>query len=369
MGILLPNVYSQQDDRWGQILLGFNVNQPYNFYNYACLITCLAMVARYYGKNDTPVTVNDFLKALKPAGFAAGGGEYVWGSFHRQYGDIEEVRVVTPDTLNDAQMGEIKSALDAGYPVMLHLDYNPKTVQNDMHFVLAIGYNPGDENDITIADPIGGRVHSLKDYLGWYKPSARNTIEQYVIFKGNVPNASTGCLIDGTKEGKQLFVDLVHGSGEYDKVVHEYVGPSADPKATAFEQVRSVISGFKSRITDLENKVSTAQSDVEKANVEIANQKDKVANVQAECQTQLTLKNAEIDALNGNAKALDKLKGQYEGTIATQAGTIRELQKAGGQKDLTIADLKKQLELAKKGVPTQNQIQVLIDFLKGFLKK
>lgn len=329
------------------------------------------MVAKYYGKDDTPITVNDFLKALKPAGFVS-GGNYVWGSFHRQYGDIQEVRTVTPAALTDTQMGEIRSALDAGYPVMLHLDYNPKTVENDMHFVLAVGYNPADENDFAVADPIGGKIHSLKDYLGWFKPSARNTIEQYVIYKGNVPTEAAGCLVPNTADWRKTYEGLVHNSSEYEKVVHEYIGESADPKATAFEQIRSVISGIKSRLTDLGNQLLTAQGELKKAQTEIGNKDDQLANVAAECQRQLELKKAEIDALSGNAKALEKLKGQYEGTIAQLQGTLREAQKAGGQKDLQITDLQTQLEQCKKGntaPPTVDPIKALVDFLKKVLAK
>jgi hypothetical protein len=201
MSLLLPNLYSQLDDRWALSLLGFNTQQPFNFYNYACLITCLAMVSRYYGKNYDPVAINDVLKSMGAGkAFVAGSGDYVWGGFHLLFGDIEEYRVVAPDLLSDMQMAEIKGALDLGYPVMLQLDYNPKTVDLDSHFVLAIGYNASDENDITIADPIGGRVHSLKDYLGWFRPNARKTIEQYIIYKGQVPQVTSQCLVPNTKE-------------------------------------------------------------------------------------------------------------------------------------------------------------------------
>ena len=54
MAINLPIVYSQWDTRWASLFLGFNTKLPFNFYNYACLISCLAMVARYYGKDETP---------------------------------------------------------------------------------------------------------------------------------------------------------------------------------------------------------------------------------------------------------------------------------------------------------------------------
>jgi uncharacterized protein YvpB len=84
--------------------------------------------------------------------------------------------------LKDSDINAIKDAIDAGFPVMIWLDYNPRTVKNDMHWVLIIGYDPTDENNFTIADPIDGKEKSLKKYLGWWKPSARRAIEAYVIY-------------------------------------------------------------------------------------------------------------------------------------------------------------------------------------------
>jgi len=186
MKINIPVLYNQMDSRWGNVLLGFNTQAQYNIYNYGCLITCEAMVVSYYGQINTPVNINDKLKSIK--GYTNGSGNYIYGSLSKIFPFVKEIRTQTPAALTDAQINQIKSSIDKGYPVMVQLDYNPKTVENDMHFVLVVGYNPSDENDFTIADPIGGKLKSLKDYLGWFKPSARKTIEQYIIFEGPVPS-------------------------------------------------------------------------------------------------------------------------------------------------------------------------------------
>jgi hypothetical protein len=70
---------------------------------------------------------------------------------------------------------------------MIQLDYNPNTVALDMHYVLAIGYNPEDEADITIADPLGGGVVSLKKYIKGYSNTVRKVIYQYIIYESKVP--------------------------------------------------------------------------------------------------------------------------------------------------------------------------------------
>jgi len=143
------------------------------------------MVCRYVGYAENPSTINSKLQDNN--GFRPGSGLYMWGSIKRLFEKITEERVVTtPDPLSDAQVGEIKQAMDNGWPVILQIDYNPRTVSLDMHYVLAIGYNPNDENDLTIIDPLGGVEKSLKSYLGWWRPSIRKTIEQYAVYKCDV---------------------------------------------------------------------------------------------------------------------------------------------------------------------------------------
>jgi len=179
--IKLPQKYSQMDSRWGSELLGFNTEPQYNIHNYGCLITCLAMIHSYYGAKVDPSLMNNLLKDAK--GYA-GGGNYIWGTFPKILKKVTEHLYRTPAPLTDDRIEDIKNAIDEGYPVMVQLDYNPRTVGLDMHYVLFIGYNPEDENDFTILDPLGGKVVSLKKYLGWWRPNARRTIEQYVIYAG-----------------------------------------------------------------------------------------------------------------------------------------------------------------------------------------
>jgi len=185
--IQLPTIYSQWDSKWSNDILGFNAtNSGFDIYNYGCLITCIAMVLEYYGKKETPKDVNEDFRDSN--GFPPNSGNYVWGSAQKTFKQIkEEVHTITPYSLTDEQMQEIRGSLDIGYPVMVELDYNPKTVKLDMHFVLIVGYNPADENDFVIIDPLGGVERSLKHYLGWFRPNARKTIESYTIFKGEIP--------------------------------------------------------------------------------------------------------------------------------------------------------------------------------------
>jgi len=192
------------DNRWGSALLGFNTDPRYNIHNYGCLLVCLAIVACYHGKNVTPKDMNELLKDV--GGFS-NGGCYNWGAISKIFKDIEERWVGTPRPLTDSQMDSIKEALDSGFPVIAQLDYNPRTAKLDMHYVLFIGYNPEDENDFTIVDPLGGKVVSLKKYLGWWRPNARRTIEQFIIYEGAVSTYSAR-LLKKIEEMETAFKEL-----------------------------------------------------------------------------------------------------------------------------------------------------------------
>ncbi|MFA5768373.1 MAG: C39 family peptidase [Bacteroidales bacterium] len=350
----LQQIFSQWDSRWANKMLGFNTNLPYNIYNFGCLLCDLAMAARYYGKDTDPDKLNEALKAKQ--GFSAGGGNYVWGSITKVYSDIKEKIVATPQRLTDDQINEIKTAIDNGFVVALHIDVNPKTVENDQHWVLAIGYNNSDENDFTIADPLGGRERSLKDYLGWFKPSARDTIERYLILEGK-PAVKT------IEVPADIWPNVIHGSTEWDKTVKKYL-PERDPKATQFEDVQSVVGGYISRATTLENEKKQIEIDRDKALTEVENQKNKLANLMQQCQIDQEILKTDISIKYADIKALEKKVGSLEVVIESVRVDLREAQKDGGLKDLEITELKTKLAQCQNGETVENWLAKLIAFVK-----
>jgi len=357
--INFSTVFSQWDLRWANDILGFNSDPKYNFYNYACLLCSIASMCKYFSKDTDPISLNSKLKDVK--GFAPGGGLYNWGSINKVFPNITESKTDTPDLLTDGQVGEIKSSLDSGLVVGIELDYNPRTVENDMHFVLIVDYNPSDENDFTIADPLGGKTHSLKDYLGWFKPSARKTIARYIIWTGPKPKIDSNSVVLSKDDATRR----THGNEQWIKLLG-YLGITTDPALTLFEDAQKVIGGFKSRTTDLETQLATAKIDLSTAITEVANQKDKLANIEADCQNQLKLKDAEIKALSGTSSAIDKVKGEYQATINDLGGKLREVQKANGEKNLEITDLTTRLENCQKGIIVENP---LVTFIKSIFEK
>jgi hypothetical protein len=351
----LPIIYSQWDSRWANILLGYNTDPKYNFYNYGCLLFCLTMAANYYGKIVTPDALNNHLKAVN--GYKAGTGLYLYGSLNKIYGDIVEKTTKTPLALTNEQIGAVRNALDGGFVVMLEIDVNPATVANDQHFVLAVGYNPADENDIIIADPLGGRERSLKDYIGIYRPSARRIIEGYTIIEGPkpAPGPKMVCLSKDDADRR------THNSEQWIKTVG-YLGISKDPTLTQFEEAQAVVAGIKSRSTDLETKLDTANTNLAGKTQEVDNLNKQISTLKADMLKQEKEYLARIKAINDSMPDTSKITGEYE-------ATIKELR---GKLEVTVIDrdsLKIELAKAQTAEKDITEMQTGIAKLWEFVRK
>lgn len=147
---------SQRDRRWANILLGYNTSQPYTIGNYGCLITCFA---NYIGK--TPIEVNEILKANQ--GFV-NGGLFVWSK--STVLGLKEV-YVSPrynDAVSNQGLEKMRQLINEGRPLITEIDFNPATTQEEMHFVLVIGYDDGEK--FLALDPWTGEVVNLDVYGG-----------------------------------------------------------------------------------------------------------------------------------------------------------------------------------------------------------
>lgn len=376
MQINLPIIYSQMAGDWAKKLLGNNTDPKYNFENWACLVSSFATLARYYGKDVNPLTLNDMLKQV--GGFPQGSGEYINGKFHEVFPDIEERPVPTPGDLTDEQINEIKQSIDAGHPVIVGIDYNPKTIAFDSHFVIITGYDANDENNFTIADPLGGRVHSLKDYLSPSVPTARKSIWKYFLFKAALKDArvekpvvtetldaipsplpdnygtivkqsarfeelarkyfpsdapeniEVSALIEKLEANPQIQIKEVIKEVPVEKIVEKVVeSPGSqnkhwedlslylekDPHSTTFDDVKRVIAGYKSRETDFAGQAKKANELVATRDAEIKNLNDQISILKTEVTTQAKLHRSQIDTLKKATPSFDAITRQYEGII------------------------------------------------------
>lgn len=147
--------------------------------------------------------------------------------------------------------------------------------------------------------------------------------------------------------------------------------PGDNPEDTPLDKVQNVINGIRSRVTAVEGERDNARSELKVAQQEVLNQKDKVANTEAKCQRDIQLKESEISVLKQSNPTLEKLKGQYEGTITLLEDKLREAQKQGGIKDLAIADLQTKLDAKVEAAkPIQNPKSFdIVKLVKDLLNK
>lgn len=327
MRIKLPLVFSQYDSRWASLLLGFNTQSEYNFYNYACFICVQAMVCKYYGYDESPITLNEKYKGRGPGnGFQPGSANYVYGTLDKVFTKIDEQVTITPSLLTDAQIGEIKTALDRGFPVAIQLDYNPRTVAFDSHFVLIVDYDPNDENNFTIADPLGGKLVSLKNYLGFFYPNARKTINKYIVYEGPVPKDTSKMMLIP----QEVYPNIIHGSTEWDKTVL-YLLPDRDPKSTQFEEVQRVVTGYKSQLSSLQRQIDEIGKNTLAAAQEIKNREEQVGRLKTQLTELEKRKNDELTVLSKQANIAGEVHGKLESAIKQKQLELDEAMKEKGR--------------------------------------
>lgn len=181
--LTIPLIQSQRDGRWSSVILGNNSLSQYNIGNYGCLITSLA---NYLGK--TPVDINN-IKGL----FVDKGGDFIWS----QTGLLGLNNIYTsPNYTGPATtqaITKMKTLLDEGRPLLCEIDFNTTTDEEEMHFILIIGYDdssPTGEEFVAIdpwtgteisASVYGGVRRMLINFRAYDKILPFNTGEQYYL--------------------------------------------------------------------------------------------------------------------------------------------------------------------------------------------
>jgi GH25 family lysozyme M1 (1,4-beta-N-acetylmuramidase) len=152
-GNLQVEPFSQNDPRWKNNRLGTSSTTiGWN----GCLITCHAMIAKYFGKDTDPAKFNTWLTANN--GYW-NGNLYVWNSLHRLYPDID-INVWEDCIYVPAPLSQIDACLGRGEPVIVHVDFVPSTNPIDDHYVLLIGKLGAD--DYVMIDSWDGWQGSFK---------------------------------------------------------------------------------------------------------------------------------------------------------------------------------------------------------------
>lgn len=112
---------SQRDPRWADVPLGFST-QGSTIGMHGCLLVCITMIANGSGFVETPVTLNEKLKALGPdAGYTGDtGNRLVWAGIQ---GALKTLMLNDVDyCATGAPIARINAELNMGVPCIVKLD-------------------------------------------------------------------------------------------------------------------------------------------------------------------------------------------------------------------------------------------------------
>lgn len=317
------NPFGQRDPRWKDQRLGTKDSTTIG--SDGCVITSASMMYTYYGKPTAPDQLDNFLTDNNLY-----TSQNLWTPAHtgRWFASVKYDRQVSCANI-PAPIAEIKAYLDAGKPVFVWVTNN-----GVFHCTLAIGY---EGSEIIVNDPWIGDTVLVSQRWG----KSADKILEVDFYTGQVQGQNPQITIDTS-----LYEHLVNGASVR-KDVASYL-EIADPDNASFEKIKAVIAGYKSSVTEAQNKANEANTKLQIANTEIANQKDKLANTERDCQIKYDLLLGQYETLKKTATTVEKLRGEYEGRIESLTGTLRACEKAGGQKDLTITELQTRVATLEK---------------------
>lgn len=295
----VPLIQSQRDNRWSSIPLGNNTNASYNIGQFGCLITSFA---NYLG--ITPVDVNSH-KDL----FTAGGGDLIWSKVTVLGLNPYYTSPRYEDAVTNQGIAKMKSLIDEGRPLICEIDFNPTTVNEDMHFVLVIGYDDSSQDSETFyaIDPWTGTEIDLSVYGG-----VRRTLYCFRAYDKVLPFYSEPVVYDEFKKKIQVYFNYEITADDTVKFI--------DERKAEISNLQSVIGKKDKTIDNLNTQIDTLNKD----NSELAKElKDcqKTAKDNASCQKALLDKTQEANQLKLN---LEKQRSEYELMVVAKNKEIED---------------------------------------------
>lgn len=177
------DIFNQKDSIWSKIKIGNTTIGAHG-----CLVSCLASLATYYGKRETPKTIVSGLKFDSQA-------YYYWRGLSNLYPDIKLSERVHCET-KPAPIQKIDKLVKEGYPILIDTRYRKKF----MHWVLLWKVIKGKH---LIVDPLHGDVAFFEDRYGNFSRWCYG----YAVYKGNVT--------DYPNQIKKLCNDIIKISKEF----------------------------------------------------------------------------------------------------------------------------------------------------------
>lgn len=294
MKLQVPVLYSQRDPQWSSLLLGFNTDKRYTIGNYGCLMTCYSM---YIAKKP-----NETNELLKTNNAFQNGGLFVWTKSTVMGLTQTYISPRYDGPVSSQGIQKIKDTIDAGFPVLCEVDFNPNTAGEEMHYVLVIGY---EADSLFAADPWVGQIVNLDLYGG-----PQRAIIQFRVYDK---------VLD--KEGI---------SGDIQARADSFIAVCSALEVTATKDAAlAKIAGIKEQVTELEDQNQ---------------QKDRIA---AEQQLK-------INDLDKQAATMLEQNKQVKDQLSMMQNQVQSYQDVISKDEQTIKDLQDQILKLKNEAPVES---------------
>lgn len=198
-------------------------------------------------------------------------------------------------------------------------------------------------------------------YFGAINPQEFfDELRKYKKEKGTT-SAPEGCLVPNTPEWRTKYEQVVSSATKWADTL-KILEIADDPNTTPSDRIKSVVGGYKSRETDLSNKLNEKSIEVSKATQEITNRVEQVGRLEKDLLEKDKYYKALIDALNKQLKHGSDALPLAQARIGVLEGQLDEANKAKGRALNDAQEAKSQLDACQKGtlVPTPQLIFSLV---------
>lgn len=301
-----------------------------------CGPSCVSMILNFYGESTTANQIFTLTGAVKGQPISIAQLQQAIGSFGYKY---EYQTGVSTDA--------IRSFTDRGIPPIALVHAGDLTSRQDQgfsggHFLVVDGYR---DDGYFVNDPdFWGQYRADGDHHFYTKDDfekawSDNTQDQnpnnslliiYPKTQSNPNPPATGLPVN--------YANIVHGSTQWDATCQgQQLG---DPTQTDYPKLASVIAGYKSRVTDLGNQLTTSQTNE-------TNALDQVSRLKGQLTSEQQLRASLTGQVNQDGKKIQSITTLYEGQLASKQAVIDSMGKDKGQLNQTIATLTQQLQTCK----------------------
>lgn len=301
MKLKVPKLFSQRNSSWSLILLGYNTS-TYTIGTDGCLITSFGMYV-----DKTPDVVNTLLK--QNGGYATGGGLFIWSkSTVLGLTQIYQSPYYS-DAVTSQGLSKMRSLLDEGRPLICHVDFNPGTPKDDMHWVIVHGY---DDNDVFyMQDPWSGTQTTLDVYGG-----VKRAVLEWRAYDKVLPKDTGAPDNSIQKDLDTCRIDRDTNHNDRMALYEELGFTGVFNQTVAVEKIRQLLA-LEKQFVEKDGQLVTAKSQISALEVRII---------------ELTTKNEELLVLQNKLSdktALQQKTIEEQGVeIQSLSGDITELKKA-----------------------------------------